>query len=33
MTEEELARTPTAGSVYSVVPGARGIADALFRGL
>ena len=33
MTEEELARTPTAGSVYRVLPGdARGAPDALFRG-
>jgi sugar lactone lactonase YvrE len=34
MTEEELARTPTAGGVYRVLPGKiRGTPDALFRGL
>jgi L-arabinonolactonase len=33
MSAEELERTPTAGSVYSVIPGAaRGVPDALFLG-
>jgi L-arabinonolactonase len=33
MSEEEFARTPTAGSVYRVLPGdASGVPDALFRG-
>jgi sugar lactone lactonase YvrE len=34
MSDEELARTPTAGSVYRILPGdARGLPDAVFVGL